>query len=473
MSASVIAEARSRAPTRAHGAAHQRGEVIADKYVLGDVLGAGGMGIVYLASHTSLDRIVALKLVRPELDTVPDVVRRFRSEALAGSRLSHPNVVSVFDFGSTPDGLMYLVMEHVCGQSLAQLVAEHGPMSLRRAADLIGQLLAALDEAHDGGVIHCDVKSDNVLVQLRRDGTEIAKLIDFGLARFVDDPAPITGDSMLSGTPEYLAPEVIGGASPSPASDIYAAGVILYELIAGTTPFGGGTSNEILARHLDEDVVPPSLRCPDRQVPADLERVVMRALDKDPAKRFPSAVAFAAALAAATPATEPAALATSPTLPNLFRTEAPTRDWSHSEIAAVGSRRIPTMPGADASVPDLRAAVGRAITAGDVDAIVVAYLDLARALIDDHRLLLATTELEQAVELLRGETSARTSAPIWRLLLSLAALYDGLGDPSRARQAAFAGRDDAVRVSDIVGQDRARALIERMVHGERSRPTHG
>ena len=433
------------------GGDHPRGETIADKYVLGEVLGVGGMGIVYRASQTCLDRTVALKLVRPELDKVPHVLRRFRNEALAGSRLSHPNLVSVFDFGSTTAGLMYLVMEHVCGRSLAQLVAEHGPMPLRRAADLVGQLLAGLAETHEAGIVHADVKSDNILIQPHHNGTELAKLIDFGLARFVDDPSPIADVSLLSGTPEYLAPEVIGGGVPTAAADLYAAGVILYELVAGTTPFGGGTADAILARHLEEDVVLPSLRYPDRQIPRELERVVMQALEKDPAKRFPDANAFAAALVAATPATEPVL----PTMmQSLFRTEAPTRDRSPS---ALSSKSQPVR------IAELREAVGRAIKMRDASAIVLRYLELARGLIDDHQLAAATTELEEGVALL--ETGATTATPIWRLQLSLAALYDGIGDPLRARHAAFAGREQALRASDVVGQDRARELIERMVHG--------
>ena len=453
---------------RARVASTRRGELIADKYVLGEVLGMGGMGVVYLAAHPSLDRTVALKMLRPEIDTLPHVVRRFRNEALAGARLSHPNVVSIFDFGSTADGLPYLVMEHVSGCSLAKLVAEHGPMSVRRAADLVRQILAALDEAHQAGVVHADVKSDNILVQHRRDDSEVAKLSDFGLARFLDDPSPIAPESMISGTPEYLAPEVIGGASPSPAADLYGVGVILYELIAGTTPFAGGTSLEILTRHLDEAVVPPSLRCPDRQIPGDLERVVMRALDKDPAKRFPSAAAFAAALVAAIPATEPPSLpAHAPSNP--FRTEAPTRDWSRADIAGSCDRQSPGRTlGSEPASSQLREAVACAIRAGDVDAIVVSYLDLSRALIDDHQLLAAATELEEGVTLLSCEAGPPDArSPIWRLLLSLAAVYDGLGDPVRARRAAFASREDALRSDDIVGQDRTRALIERMVHGDR------
>ena len=157
-------------------AATRRGEVIGGKYILGEVLGMGGMGVVYLAAQAGLERSVALKMLRPELDLLPSVVRRFHNEALAGARLSHPNVIAVFDAGATADGSPYLVMEHVSGRSLARIAAEERPLSLRRVADLVRQILAALDETHQAGLVHADVKSDNVLVQRRRDDTEIAKL---------------------------------------------------------------------------------------------------------------------------------------------------------------------------------------------------------------------------------------------------------------------------------------------------------
>ena len=273
---------------------------------------------------------------------------------------------------------------------------------------------------------------------------------------------------MISGTPEYLAPEVIGGASPSPAADLYAVGVILYELIVGTTPFAGGNSFEILTRQLEEDVVPPSLRCPEQRVPRDLERVVLRALEKDPRSRFPSAAAFATGLIAATPAIESARVrAHSVTQP--LQIEGRTHDWSCTGLVTVRDRLA--TDGVRSTHPPsvLRDAVVCAIRAGDVDAIVGSYLELSRALIDDHQLRAAATELEEAVTLLScGSGATRVRAPIWRLLLSLAAVYDGLGDPIRARSAAFASRNDALQANDVVGEVRAAALIDRMIHGPAS-----
>ncbi len=441
-----------------------QGRRIDDKYVLGEQLGAGGMGIVYAAEQPELGRTVAIKLVRRELFGEPHVLRRFRTEARAGSMLSHRNLVAVHDFATTDDGAPYLVMEHVRGEALSELLAAAGPLAARYAACLVGQVLAGLAEAHGAGIVHGDVKTDNVIVERTRDGSELVKVIDFGLARFLDDP-PFTApaERVLSGTPEYLAPEVILGAAPTPASDVYGAGVILYELLVGCTPFGGGTTAEILTRHLDEDVIPPSLRNPDCAISAALERVVLRALAKEPLDRYIDAVAFAQALAAVVPASdEPLAHHTTW---SAFSTEAPTRELEIPPIVRARRRLAAgTRQRESEAAGALRRELGEAIARGAVDAIVAGYLQLARTLVDEHRLASAASELEEAIDLVthgRGPSAADAPEPAWRVLLALAAIYDGLGDPIRARKIATEAHDLAARNRSAIGAERAHALIER------------
>jgi serine/threonine-protein kinase len=208
--------------------------------------------------------------------------------------------VAVIDYSVLSDGTPYIVMEHVPGRSLARVIAEQS-IPLSRAVDLFEQILGALAAAHDAGIIHADVKSDNFLVE-RTGGRDHVTMIDFGLARVAGSSVETDlegGELMVSGTPEYMAPEVVVGDAPVRASDLYGAGVILYELLTGATPFGGGTAREIMLRHARDTVVSPSLRRPDRDIPHALDLVVVHALAKRPEARFPDAAAFARAVRAA------------------------------------------------------------------------------------------------------------------------------------------------------------------------------
>ena len=415
---------------------------------------------MYTAVQRTLGRVVAVKVPRSDLTARDFVHARFRNEAIAGARLTHRNLVAVLDFGED-NGAPFLVTECVYGTLLGRLNAERGPLPIAVLADLSNQILDGLAECHYAGIIHADVKCDNILVQTLRDGTKVPRLIDFGLARFVDDDAPVHPDRVLSGTPEYLAPELIRGEPPSIATDIYAVGVMLYELLTGTTPFAGGTCREILARHLDEEVIPPSLRCPDRNIPVAVERVVMRALHKLPGGRFPDATSCAAALRAAAagapPHVEPPPSATAIG----FSTEATTFNLDRDEVTPPRRLAIGSNCEDDGPIQDARTAVVTARLENDVDRIICSYLELARLLVDDRRLGEAATELEQCVALLSADVSRDPPASLWRVLVTLAAFYSGLGDPKRARDAALAGHEHASRARSAIGVDRATALLER------------
>ncbi|HEX3478334.1 MAG TPA: serine/threonine-protein kinase [Kofleriaceae bacterium] len=291
-------------PTAVQGL--QPGEVVGGRYVLRGCIGEGGMGSVFLADQPGLQRRVAIKVLHRELASEPVHARRLREEAMIASRVRSASCVGVIARGELPDGTPYLVMEYVPGEVLGDVIAGQ-PVPLARAVDVMEQVLRALGAVHAAGIVHGDVKSDNFLVETVA-GRDRVTLIDFGLARLADAPHEIDledGEVMVSGTPEYMAPEIIAGEPPTRASDLYAAGVLLYELLTGTTPFGGGTPVEILTRHAREAVIPPSLRSPGRDLPPALDRVVLRALRKAPEARFSDAAAFARELRAAVAALRP------------------------------------------------------------------------------------------------------------------------------------------------------------------------
>src|SRR3954452_13984847 len=269
------------------------GRVLGDKFKLTACIGIGGSGAVYKADQIALGRTVAVKILNEDLSADARMIKRFRDEAMSASRLNHPNCVSIIDYGQASDGLLYLAMEYVKGPTLTQLLVNENPLGVERVIDIVAQSLAGIEEAHLAGVVHADLKADNIILDQRRDGVDIVKIVDFGIARLV------TGvrdeDRSISGTPEYMAPEVISGAPPSFASDIYAVGIILYELLAYKTPFFAGSTTEILANHLKAMV--PSLAARREHVPKELEGIVARALAKHPNDRFASAADMRAALA--------------------------------------------------------------------------------------------------------------------------------------------------------------------------------
>jgi len=435
------------------GVRSRRGEIIAGAYTLGDSLGVGGMGVVYAATQHS-GRQVAIKLLHPDRCADPDAARRFHDEALATRRVRHHNIVRVLDHSDAADPEPFLVMERIEGISLGTILRREGTLSLARATSLACQVLAGLGAAHAAGVVHADVKSDNVLV-VAEGGTETVKLIDFGVAT-IGTAAPFRRE--MSGTPDYMAPEVICGVPAGPAADLYAVGVLLYAMLTGETPFGGGPAASILERHLHDDAVPPSLRSPALDIPVRLERLILRALEKDPRARPASAAQFASELAASS--------ANAPELPHgtlaegtrPFWTEAPTRNLV--DTCTVTRRRIKP------SLPSLRSRLVHAIEHGDVDTVVVTSLEIVRLHVDRHALRSAVRELESTIAALTGGAglaAPTTPPPVWRLMLSLAALYFGLGSVQRARNATLAALGQARWHGSAIGCDRATQMLDRIV----------
>ncbi|HEX8952826.1 MAG TPA: protein kinase, partial [Polyangia bacterium] len=267
------------------------GTTLVGKYHITELIGVGAMGRVYRADHLQLDAQVAVKLLNPDVAAEPQTVKRFQTEARAASRLRHPNTIQVYDFGQSDSGILFLVMELLRGRNLAQIIADEPPLSPPRLVDLLGQALAALDEAHAAGVVHRDFKPENIFVETLRTGKEHVKVLDFGIAKLRGEAdANLTSRGAVCGTPDYMSPEQIRGEELDARSDVYAAGVVLYEAMTGTRPFASdGPLIDVLMSHLNHLPQPPSQRRPDLSIPRALEQVCLRALDKNREHRFRSA----------------------------------------------------------------------------------------------------------------------------------------------------------------------------------------
>jgi eukaryotic-like serine/threonine-protein kinase len=269
----------------------QPGDLIAGRYELEELLGSGGMSSVFLARDIQLGRRVALKILHEQYVSDPEYVERFRREAQAVAQLSHPNIVTVIDRGHD-DGRQYIVFEHVDGENLKELVGRTGRLPVRRALELVLAVADGLTFAHEHGLVHRDVKPQNIL--LSREGE--VKVTDFGIARSLHVEHGVTQTGTVLGTGEYLAPEQAGGQPVSPATDVYSLGVVLWELLAGEVPFDGANFVAVALRHVNDPVPSLSERRPD--VSPRLVAAVERALAKDPARRFSSMAALAGELRA-------------------------------------------------------------------------------------------------------------------------------------------------------------------------------
>lgn len=269
-------------------------------YQLKQRIGHGGMADVYLAEHLLLKRPCAVKVIRPDRAGESAMLERFLREVQITATLTHPNTVQVFDYGQTRDGTVFCAMEYLSGLSLDALVERHGPLPAARTIFVLRQLCGALAEAHTAGLVHRDVKPSNVILGSRGGVHDVAKLLDFGLARVQSADALVPGltqTGLIFGTPSYMSPEQAAGASGVDArSDLYSLGALAYYLIAGQPPFVRNTVAQTLVAHINEAVVPLRDCCED--VPADLEAVVLRCLAKEPDRRFVDATSLDRALGA-------------------------------------------------------------------------------------------------------------------------------------------------------------------------------
>jgi hypothetical protein len=272
------------------------GTILHDRWRILSELGRGGMGEVYLAEHMRLGRKEAVKILKPSLAGDTQFVARFRREARAVNRLRHPNIIAVYDFGQLPDGRFYLSMEYADGISVYKLLKDEEHVAVPRALNILGQLAYAVHHAHSRGVLHRDLKPDN-LILLPED--DVLKVLDFGIAKIVSldnvESVALSTGNQVWGSPRYMAPERVRGHGKDPRSDLYSIGCIAFELILGAPPFVG-TSDEIIRGHLQETVEPPSKWRPSLDIPRELDALILRCLEKDPASRYQTAAELYAAL---------------------------------------------------------------------------------------------------------------------------------------------------------------------------------
>src|SRR5947209_850524 len=311
------------------------GKTLADKYRIEELINEGGMGSVYRSTHVLMDKVVAVKVLHPSLAADDKIVARFSREAKAASRISHPHALNVTDFGEDEDGVVFLVMEYLNGETLKDVIHKDGPMPLTRAVEIIRQVSGALEAAHNEVVVHRDLKSDNIML-IDVGGGDWAKVLDFGIAKIIEnvdqDPA-LTAPNLIIGTPQYMSPEQCSqAANIDSRSDIYSLGIILYEMLVGHVPFTGESPTAIMMKHLQEP--PPSVLEERKDVPAAVGRVVLRTMAKRPEDRYQTVSELSEALASAAEDKDSVAVAAADT-------EGSAERATHRILVPTGANEVP------------------------------------------------------------------------------------------------------------------------------------
>lgn len=267
------------------------GTTFAERYTIQSVLGMGGMSIVYKAQHRLMNRIVAIKMLHNKLKEDITSLERFKLEAQAASSLSHQNIITVYDFGVTPDGDPFFVMDCLEGESLEELIERKGRVSYERALPIFKQVCAGLDAAHKKGIIHRDLKPANIILVKHDDGTELVKIVDFGIAKMISGKAQqhLTQTGEVFGSPIYMSPEQCLGKELNTQSDLYALGCLMYDTLAGSPPFEGDNFLTTMNMHVSGDPKPIKEVAPDANIPSELEPIILKCLAKNPADRFKTA----------------------------------------------------------------------------------------------------------------------------------------------------------------------------------------
>jgi serine/threonine-protein kinase len=277
------------------------GRVLDGKYRIESVLGRGGMGVVYASQHTILGKRVAIKVLRGQFDEDPEILSRFTQEARAASAIGSAHIIDITDFGDLEGGAAYFVMEYLDGEPLSAFMKRTGPVAPDRAASIVEQICRGLQAAHDHGIVHRDLKPDNVFLLRRDDRSDFVKILDFGIAKVAGAAGPRTKSGMVFGTPHYMAPEQAAGDPVDGRTDVYALGVILFELLVGKVPFDADSFMAILTKHMYQP--PPALSSvhADPSRPPSLDEIVIKAMAKVPAERWQSMDELRAALLAVVP----------------------------------------------------------------------------------------------------------------------------------------------------------------------------
>ena len=331
------------------------GQVIAERYHVLEKLGEGGMGQVYLAEHVRMRRKSAVKVMNPGLASDADAISRFNREASNASRISHPNVAAIYDFGETSEGMIYLAMEYIEGEPLTKLIAQQGALLPARAASIIRQAGDALTAAHDLGIVHRDLKPDNIMIARTRDGADLVKVVDFGIAKSAGAEAQnVTRTGLVVGTPEYMSPEQLAGDPLDGRSDVYSLGLVAFTMLTGALPFPSQTAQESMIMRLTERPRSLAEMRPGTRWPDPVQRVMDRALQRDVRARYASASEMGRDLESALlamPETGASAAGTQPMAAHaLPRTRvasadaAPTAIMSSPPVRPAAARRSRVMP---------------------------------------------------------------------------------------------------------------------------------
>jgi serine/threonine protein kinase len=270
------------------------GTIIAERYHIIKKLGEGGMGQVYLAEHVKMGRKSAVKVMNPGMVQNVDAISRFNREAQNASRINHPNVAGIYDFGETAEGLVYLAMEFIEGEPLTEIIKQHGALPPMRASEITRQAAEGLSVAHEMGIVHRDLKPDNIMIAKGRSGADLVKVVDFGIAKAAANEAQkVTKTGMVVGTPEYMSPEQLSGDPLDARSDIYALALVAFNMFTGKLPFPGETMQESMIMRLTDEPRQLAQMKPDVAWPADLQTVMDKALARKTEERYATASAFA------------------------------------------------------------------------------------------------------------------------------------------------------------------------------------
>lgn len=295
----MSAEPRLRARVSHVDAQRLLGKTIGGKYTIQSIIGQGGMAVVYQAFDNLIERPVVIKVMQAWLASDERANERFKRECQLTAQLNHPNVIRVYDGGLLNNHEPFLVMEYVPGESLRRALDRHGPVPLKTAANIVIQVSRGLGEAHAAGIIHRDLKPDNILIEAVKNSNQRIKILDFGIAYLVAGAQRLTQTGKLIGTPAYISPEQLKDRAIDARADLYALGVILFELLTGRVPFEGETAESILTKQLFEAPPPISASRPEYAPDSQVELVILKALAKDPNDRYQTALEFEQAIEAA------------------------------------------------------------------------------------------------------------------------------------------------------------------------------
>ncbi len=320
------------------------GSIVAERYHIVRKLGEGGMGAVYLGEHVKMGRKSAIKVMSQSMASDPDAIARFNREAANAARINHPNVCAIYDFGETKDGLIYLAMEYIEGEALTDLIDREGVLALQRAVNILRQVGEALQAAHDLGIVHRDLKPDNIMITRGRDGSDVVKVVDFGIAKAMggEEGQKVTKTGLVVGTPEYMSPEQLAGDKLDGRSDLYSLALVFYRMLTGALPFQADTAQEVMIKRLTDEPMPLNHALPGANFPLRLQQVMDRALQRMPQDRYATVSEFVrdAVAAVSQMAAAPAGV----------DTEGATQILSNVETAAT------------LQIPRTRVAAGRAVT---------------------------------------------------------------------------------------------------------------